>query len=159
MNQGYALPFLGWLAASYNTVTSNLSNPSNSAAIKMTGTINSNLLVETSINYDGNVIDIVDSPLANKPAGWSVAPFFNNGSKLIPGVWRRLGHSVLAYRKTRAPHRGTTPLRTTSPRSTSPTPAAPIHEVWLQLQPVHQKPAALRRHEGSFGFGTRPTTA
>ena len=61
VTQGYALPFLGWLWASYNTVTSTLSNPSNSAAIKLTGTINPNLLVEASINYDGNIIDITNS--------------------------------------------------------------------------------------------------
>jgi hypothetical protein len=84
--QGYALPFLGWLWASYNTVTSNLSNPANSAAIKMSGTINPNLLVEASINYDGNVINITNSANANKPAGWSQQPFFNNGSKLVFSV-------------------------------------------------------------------------
>ncbi|HET7103498.1 MAG TPA: hypothetical protein VFI20_05385, partial [Terracidiphilus sp.] len=68
------------------TVTSNLSNPANSAAIKLTGTITPNLLVEASFNYDGNVINITNSDLANKPSGWSVTPFFNNGSKLVPGV-------------------------------------------------------------------------
>jgi Carboxypeptidase regulatory-like domain len=86
VNQGYALPFLGWLWASFNTVTSNLSNPSNSAAIKMTGQINPNLVVEASMNYDGNIIDITNSDLANKPDGWSVQPYFDNGSKLVPGV-------------------------------------------------------------------------
>jgi len=90
VSQGYGVPFLGWLGASYNTVTSNLSNPSNSAAIKLSGTINPNLLVEGSLNYDGNIIDITNSDLANKPAGWTVEPFFNNGSKLVPsmdGAW------------------------------------------------------------------------
>jgi hypothetical protein len=90
VTQGYGVPFLGWLGASYNTVTSNLSNPSNSAAIKLSGTINPNLLVEGSINYDGNIIDITNSALANKPAGWTQQPFFNNGSKLLPsmdGAW------------------------------------------------------------------------
>ena len=86
VSQGYGLPFLGWLWASYNTVTSNLSNPSNSAAIKISGTINPNLLVEASINYDGNIINITNSANANKPSGWSLNPFFNNGSKLVPGV-------------------------------------------------------------------------
>ncbi len=86
VTQGNGLPFLGWLWASYNTVTSTLSNPSNSAALKLSGTINPNLLVEASMNYDGNIIDITNSALANKPAGWSVQPFFNNGSKLVPGV-------------------------------------------------------------------------
>jgi hypothetical protein len=86
VNQGYGVPFLGWLGASYNTVTSNLSNPSNSAAIKVSGTINPNLLVEASINYDGNIIDITNSTLANKPSGWNAGTFFNNGSKLVPSV-------------------------------------------------------------------------
>jgi Carboxypeptidase regulatory-like domain len=90
VNQGYGVPFLGWLGASYNTVTSNLSNPSNSAAIKLSGTINPNLLVEGSVNYDGNIIDITNSDLANKPAGWNAGTFFDNGSKLVPsmdGAW------------------------------------------------------------------------
>ena len=86
VEQGYGVPFLGWLAASYNTVTSNLSNPSYSAAIKLSGTINPNLLVEASINYDGNIIDITNSDLANKPSGWNAGTFFNNGSQLVPGM-------------------------------------------------------------------------
>jgi hypothetical protein len=84
--QGYAQPELGWLWASFNTVTSNLQNPANSAAIKMSGTINPNLLVEASINYDGNVINITNSALANKPAGWSLNTYFNNGNPYVPGV-------------------------------------------------------------------------
>jgi hypothetical protein len=86
VNQGYGLPFLGWLWASFNTVTSNLSNPANSAAIKLSGTINPNLLVEASINYDGNVIDITNSANANKPSGWDAGVFFSNGSQLVPGM-------------------------------------------------------------------------
>jgi len=86
VSQGYGVPFLGWLSASYNTVTSTLSNPSYSAAIKLTGTLNPSLLVEASINYDGNVIDITNSALANKPSGWNAGTFFNNGSQLVPGM-------------------------------------------------------------------------
>ena len=86
VTQGYALPFLGWVAASYNTVTSTLSNPSDSAAIKLSGTINPNLLVEASINYDGNVINILNSNLAKLPSGWSIQKFFNNGSPYLPGI-------------------------------------------------------------------------
>ncbi|HWA94593.1 MAG TPA: TonB-dependent receptor [Terracidiphilus sp.] len=86
VSQGYGLPFLGWLWASYNTVTSTLQNPSNSAAIKLSGTINPNLLVEASINYDGNTIDITNSDLANKPSGWSVQPFFPTDNPYVPGV-------------------------------------------------------------------------
>ncbi|HWE84634.1 MAG TPA: carboxypeptidase-like regulatory domain-containing protein [Terracidiphilus sp.] len=76
VTQASGAPHLGWLWASYNTITSTLDNPSESAAIKISGTINPNLLVEGSINYDGNVINITDSPdsVRNLPAGWSVAP-------------------------------------------------------------------------------------
>jgi hypothetical protein len=84
--QTYGVPFLGWLSASYNTVTSNLSNPAYSSAIKLSGTINPNLLVEASMNYDGNIIDITNSDLANKPSGWNAGAFFNNGSGLVPGM-------------------------------------------------------------------------
>ena len=86
VTQGNGLPFLGWLWASFNTVTSTLSNPANSAAIKLSGTITPNLLVEASINYDGNIIDIVNSTNAYKPAGWSVNSFFDNGNPYVPGV-------------------------------------------------------------------------
>ena len=87
--QGYAQPELGWLWASYNTITSTLDNPSNSAALKLSGTINPNLLVEASINYDGNIINIVNSANGNKPAGWSVnpvAPSFAITRKSLPGM-------------------------------------------------------------------------
>jgi len=84
--QGYAQPELGWLWASYNTVTSTLSNPSNSAALKLSGTINPNLLVEASINYDGNIINILDSKLANLPSGWAQSKFFSNGNPYLPGI-------------------------------------------------------------------------
>jgi hypothetical protein len=86
VTQGYAQPELGWLWASYNTVTSTLSNPSKSAALKLSGTINPNLLVEASMNYDGNVINITDSPLANLPSGFAVNTFFKTGNPYLPGV-------------------------------------------------------------------------
>jgi len=86
VTQGYAQPELGWLWASYNTVTSTLSNPAQSAAIKLSGTINPNLLVEASINYDGNVINILNSSRANIPTGWGLNSFFRNGNPYLPGV-------------------------------------------------------------------------
>ena len=85
--QGYAQPELGWLWASYNTVTSTLSNPSNWAAIKMSGTINPNLLVEASINYDGNIINITNSTTANMPSGWSLEHLLQAPAiRMLPGV-------------------------------------------------------------------------
>jgi hypothetical protein len=89
VTQGYALPELGWLWASYNTITSTLSNPSNSAALKLSGTITPNLLVETSINYDGNIINIVNSANGNVPSGWNVTPVaasFAITRKSFPGM-------------------------------------------------------------------------
>ncbi len=43
VTQNYAQPMLGWSSGSYRTITSTLSNPSNSAALKLSGTINPNL--------------------------------------------------------------------------------------------------------------------
>ncbi len=89
VDQGYALPELGWLWASYNTVTSTLNNPSNSAAIKMSGTINPNLLVEASINYDGNVINITNSSNSFLPSGWAqnpITPSFAITRNSVPGI-------------------------------------------------------------------------
>jgi len=86
VTQGSAAPMLGWLWYSYNTITSTLSNPANSAAIKLSGTISPNLLLEASMNYDGNVINIVNSKNSQLPSGWNVNSFFNNGSNSLPGV-------------------------------------------------------------------------
>ena len=89
VTQGSASPFLGWLWASYNSITSTLSNPSYSAAIKLSGTINPNLLVEASINYDGNIINIVNSANAQLPSGWGVTPvssLFKITRNALPGI-------------------------------------------------------------------------
>ncbi len=89
VNQGYAQPELGWLWASYNTITSTLQNPSDSAAIKLSGTITPNLLVESSINYDGNVINITNSANSQLPSGWNVTPVassFKITRNSLPGM-------------------------------------------------------------------------
>ncbi len=86
VTQAYAQPMLGWSSANFNTITSTLSNPSNSAAIKLTGSITPDLLVEASMNYDGNIINITNSPNSQVPSGWSVNSFFSNGSKNVPGM-------------------------------------------------------------------------
>jgi hypothetical protein len=77
VTQASGAPELGWDWYSYNTVTSTLSNPSNSAALKLSGTINPNLLVEASFNYDGNIINITNSANSMIPSGWSVNSFFD----------------------------------------------------------------------------------
>ena len=143
--EGYAIPFLGWGWASYNTITSTLSNPSYSAAIKLSGTINPNLLVEASINYDGNIIDIVNSDNSKQPQGWDVTPVspaFKVTRNSLPSVYGMMPyfvcgrHGVSAVAQRRPRH------RVQSGYFANARQARP--EVWVQLQPVHQEPAALR---------------
>ena len=91
VSQSFPSPMVGWSGGSYPTITSTLNNPSNSAAIKLTGTISPTLLVEASLNYDGNIIDIINSPIGNLPSGFTVNKYFNNGSKSAPSVqWNGL---------------------------------------------------------------------
>jgi hypothetical protein len=90
LNTAAAGPFLGWTSYSYNTITSQLDSPSNSAVIKLTGAITPNLLVEASMNYDGNMLAFADSANANKPSGWSVNPvtaaFPLTQRTVVPGI-------------------------------------------------------------------------
>ncbi len=86
VTQAYAQPMLGWSGADYNTITSTLSNPSNSATIKLTGSITPNLLAEVSMNYDGNVINITNSANSQLPSGVKINRFFNNGSTNTPNM-------------------------------------------------------------------------
>ena len=86
VTQGYPQATLGWNWESYNSVSSTLANPSNSAAVKMSGEISPNLLLEASFNYDGNIINITNAPNGTVPAGWSVNKLFANGSTNIPGA-------------------------------------------------------------------------
>ncbi len=86
VNQSYAQPMLGWSGSSYPTISSVLNNPSYGAVVKLTATLQPNLLAEATFNYDGNIIDITNSPNSLVPAGWSVNNFFQNGSKNLPGI-------------------------------------------------------------------------
>ncbi len=88
VSQGYPDADLGWNWESYNSISSTLSNPANSAAIKMSATLSPSLLLEASINYDGNVINIVnsDQALSSNSPGWTQSTFFtNSGSNQYPG--------------------------------------------------------------------------
>ncbi len=78
---------LAWNWETYNTITSVESNPANSAAIKLTGELSSDVLIEASMNYDGNVINITNSPNVLHPtSGWANNNFFvNSGSNQYPG--------------------------------------------------------------------------
>ena len=86
VTQGYPLADLGWNWESYNTVSSTLSNPSNSAAIKMSGEISPSLLLEASFNYDGNIINIINAANAQFTSGWQNNALFANGSPQWPGI-------------------------------------------------------------------------
>jgi hypothetical protein len=78
---------LGWNWETYNTISSVESNPSNSAAIKLSGELAPNLLVEASMNYDGNIINITNSPNALHPSTWTNNTFFtNSGSDQYSGA-------------------------------------------------------------------------
>jgi hypothetical protein len=88
-NQNEPAPELGWCWCNYNTLTSILSSPSHSAAIKLSGTISPNLLLEASINYDGNQIDITPSANSYLPSSWNVAPVvsaYTITRKVWPGI-------------------------------------------------------------------------
>ena len=90
VTQGNADPMLGWLWASFNSITSTLSNPAYSSAIKLSGTINPNLLVEASMNYDGNIINIINSSSGNLPSGWNSSNPLTSSFKVtknsLPGI-------------------------------------------------------------------------
>ena len=86
VTQASAQPMLGWSGASYNTITSTLSNPANSAAVKLSGTISPTLLLEVSMNYDGNVINIVNSANAQTPAALKLSKYFSGNSGNLPNM-------------------------------------------------------------------------
>ena len=117
VSQAFPAPMVGWSTGSWPTITSTMSNPSNSAAIKLTATLSPNLLVEASLNYDGNIIDIVNSDSGKLPAGYQVNKFFNNGSTSAPGMnWG----ASMAFRRIRDRLPGTTLLKTLCPRGMFP---------------------------------------
>ena len=89
VTQGYPLADLGWNWESYNSIASTLSNPSNSAAIKLSATLSPSLLLEASMNYDGNIINITNAStsLNSNSPGWIQSTFFaNSGSNQYPGA-------------------------------------------------------------------------
>ncbi|HTM15335.1 MAG TPA: carboxypeptidase-like regulatory domain-containing protein, partial [Terracidiphilus sp.] len=86
VSQAFPAPMVGWSTGSWPTITSTLNNPANSAAMKLTAAISPQLLVEASMNYDGNIIDIVNSPTGNLPSGFGVNKFFANGSASAPSM-------------------------------------------------------------------------
>jgi len=86
VSQSSGAPMIGWSGGTYPTITSVFNNPSNSAALKVTGTLSPNLLLEASMNYDGNIINITNSKLGQIPTGFATNPFFANGSTAVPAM-------------------------------------------------------------------------
>ena len=76
---------LSWNWTTYKSITSVEANPANSAAVKLSGELSPSLLLEASMNYDGNVINIINSPNALHPSNWVNDIFFtNSGSNQYP---------------------------------------------------------------------------
>lgn len=82
-----------WGSSTYPTVGTLMTNPSYTAAIKLTQTYSSNLLNETGVFYGGNKITL--TPTANsgfafaQPSGWTATSFFpiaNNRMARLPEV-------------------------------------------------------------------------
>jgi hypothetical protein len=84
---GVAGADLSWNWTSYDTISSVESNPANSAAIKLSGELSPSLLIEASMNYDGNIINITNSSNSLHPSNWVSDNFFvNSGSNQFPGA-------------------------------------------------------------------------
>jgi hypothetical protein len=84
---GVAGADLSWNWTTYDTISSVESNPANSAAIKLTAELSPTVLVEASMNYDGNVINITNSTNVLQPSGWVSNTFFtNSGSNQQSGA-------------------------------------------------------------------------
>ena len=94
-NQTYGQPELGWCGCDYRTLQSILSSPAHSATAKLTGQLKPNLLLEASMNYDGNGADIVPSANTFLPSTWTVAPVvpaYAIGSAWDPrNIWPGMG--------------------------------------------------------------------
>ena len=87
-----------WQGDNYPTIGTSFANPSDSAAIKLTGSITENVLLEASFNYDGNKINILpqaaEGATFTQPSGWSSASYFpgNNVGNRIPDMnWSTMG--------------------------------------------------------------------
>ena len=78
-----------WSNDSYPTTGDVFGNPSWGSVIKLTQTISSTLLNETSLNVNGNSISITPAGIYAQPSGWTQAGYFpaaNNLDKRMPSV-------------------------------------------------------------------------
>jgi hypothetical protein len=133
-NQNYGQPELGWCGCNYNTLTSILSSPAHSATAKLTGAIKSNLLLEVSMNYDGNGADITPSKNTFLPSNWSVSPV------------------VTAYTITRKTWPGMAWGNTLGGGKSEDTATEPYHNAAQDYSPKVDLSYTLARHQLKFGF-------
>jgi hypothetical protein len=88
VSQTYATSM--WSGDSYPTVGSSFTNPSDMGTIKLTGSIKPSLLLEASLNYNGNQINIQPSgPAWQKPSDYPGQSFFppeKNAKDRLPTV-------------------------------------------------------------------------
>jgi len=132
LTQGNATPFGSWGFASYNTLTSTLSNPSYSAAVKLSGTVSPNLLIEASFNFDGNIFDGINSANSQLPSGWNVAPIssaFKITRNSLPGMGYMEPYGVV-----------------------EDTGSAPWHNAAQDYEPKVDISYTMRKHVAKFGF-------
>jgi hypothetical protein len=79
-----------WSGSSYDTVGTEFANPSWASVIKLTQTLSSSLLNETSLNVNGNTISWTPTGIYQQPSGWSAQSFAgfagNEALKELPQV-------------------------------------------------------------------------
>jgi hypothetical protein len=81
-----------WSGDSYDTIGDVFGNPSWASVIKLTQTLSPSLLNETSLNVNGNTINIVPDASGGttftQPTGWNAGSFFtgNNAGNRLPQI-------------------------------------------------------------------------
>ena len=88
-----------WQGDSFPTIGSNFSNPAYAAVIKLTGTLTPTVLLEASLNYNGNKIAIIPVSTVSagfvKPSGWNTGTYFaptNDVGDRMPDIkWSTVG--------------------------------------------------------------------
>jgi hypothetical protein len=77
-----------WSSDSYDTVGNVFKNPSWGAVVKLSQMISPTLLNETSLNVNGNTIDITPTGIYKQPSGWGATGIFtgNNADNRLPSV-------------------------------------------------------------------------
>ncbi len=77
-----------WSNDSYTTVGDVFKNPSWGTVIKLTQTLSPTLLNETSLNVNGNTINISPAGIYAQPSGWGAVGIFsgNNAQNRLPSI-------------------------------------------------------------------------